>query len=165
MSEEEAKTPKFTEEEVKRLRESLQQELPSLVDDAGDIGDLLDYTFAMVANAKAIDYMLKDLTDICNKNAAERICAVLAEAFQQQQQQQNDNDQEQQPEAQEEQDPMAEAKEDGDNAMSDAAAPAPSAAAGSRIVSLRVRWFSQLCTFRVFVRVAHLSFANRKTGF
>jgi hypothetical protein len=32
-------------------------ELPLLVDDAEDISDVLDYTFAMISNSKSVPYM------------------------------------------------------------------------------------------------------------
>lgn len=70
---------KLSDDEVKQLREALKDDLAGLVDDAADIPDLLDYTFAMISSGKTLSYMQKELEDLCNEAAAKHICAKLNE--------------------------------------------------------------------------------------
>jgi hypothetical protein len=72
---------KLTDSETSDLRIVLQKELPSLVDDAEDIADLLDYTFAMISNSKSVPYMEGELKELCNEEAAKRIGELLLEYF------------------------------------------------------------------------------------
>ena len=72
---------KLTDNEASDLRTVLQKELPSLVDDAEDIADLLDYTFAMISNNKSVPYMEGELKELCNEEAAKRIGELLLEYF------------------------------------------------------------------------------------
>jgi len=72
---------KLTIDEVSALRSLLQTELPSLVEDAEDITDLLDYTFAMISNSKSVPYMEGELKELCSEDAAKRIGEILLSYF------------------------------------------------------------------------------------
>lgn len=52
-----------------------------LVEDAEDIADLLDYTFAMIANSKSVPYMEGELKELCSDDAAKRIGEILQRYF------------------------------------------------------------------------------------
>jgi histidinol phosphatase-like PHP family hydrolase len=74
---------RLTEAEVRELRITL---LPYFHVSGGlgaeDIADFLDYTFAMVSNAKTVDYVLQELIgmemDFCNEQVAKKVGKELA---------------------------------------------------------------------------------------
>ena len=61
------------------LRTRLEADLPKLIDDAEDVSDVLDYTLAMVANGKTLEYMRKELVELSSADAADKICALIQE--------------------------------------------------------------------------------------
>ena len=71
----------LTEDETAELRSILHEALPALVEDAEDIADLLDYTFAMIANSKSVPYMEGELKELCSDDAAKRIGEILQRYF------------------------------------------------------------------------------------
>jgi hypothetical protein len=74
---------RLTEAEVRELRITL---LPYFHVSGGlgaeDIADFLDYTFAMVSNAKTVDYVMQELIgmemDFCNEQVAKKVGKELA---------------------------------------------------------------------------------------
>lgn len=75
---------KLTEDEIREVRITL---LPYFHASAGglgveDITDFLDYTFAMISNAKSVDYVVQELVgmemDFCTPEVAKRVGKELA---------------------------------------------------------------------------------------
>lgn len=71
---------KLTEEETHELRIKL---IPYFTTDGGmgvdDMSDFLDYIFTMVSNAKAVDYVVKELDGFCSPDTSKKIGRELAE--------------------------------------------------------------------------------------
>jgi hypothetical protein len=71
---------KLTEEETRELRITL---IPYFTTEGGmgvdDITDFLDYTFTMVSNAKAVDYIVKELDGFCSEEVSKKVGKVLAD--------------------------------------------------------------------------------------
>ena len=70
---------KLTEEETHELRIKL---IPYFTTDGGmgvdDMADFLDYIFTMVSNAKAVDYVVKELDGFCSPETSKKIGQELA---------------------------------------------------------------------------------------
>ena len=73
---------KLTEDETRELRITL---LPYFTTEGGmgvdDITDFLDYTFTMVSNAKAVDYIVKELDGFCSEEVSKKVGKVLADCI------------------------------------------------------------------------------------
>lgn len=73
---------KLTDEETKDLKENRLQALFGTIDE--DIGDILDYSFAMVNNGKTMDFVAKEILsmEFCSEDKAHAVVKVLAEYIQ-----------------------------------------------------------------------------------
>ena len=70
---------KLTDEETHELRIKL---IPYFTTDGGmgvdDMADFLDYIFTMVSNAKAVEYVVKELDGFCSPETSKKIGKELA---------------------------------------------------------------------------------------
>ena len=71
---------KLTENETRELKITL---MPYFTTEGGmgvdDITDFLDYTFTMVSNSKAVDYIVKELDGFCSDEVSQKVGKELAD--------------------------------------------------------------------------------------
>lgn len=67
--------------EVESLRQIFDDSLKELVEDDGEMSDLLNFTVVMIQNGKSVPEMEKELDDIYGGECAERIGLLLNNYF------------------------------------------------------------------------------------
>jgi len=81
-----AASRKLTDDETKQLRGIIVKDLKYSPQEQEDVDDLLDYTFAMVSNGKALSYVVQELVsmemDVCKEPQAHGIATQIAKFLQ-----------------------------------------------------------------------------------
>jgi hypothetical protein len=70
------------QDEVESLRQIFDDSLKELVEDDGEMSDLLNYTVVMIQSGKSVPEMEKELDDIYGGEYAQRIGVLLNDYFQ-----------------------------------------------------------------------------------
>jgi hypothetical protein len=69
--------------EVEELKKVFDKQLKELVEDEGEMTDLIDFTVVMIQNGKSISEMEQELDDIYGGEYAKRISSLLTDYFKQ----------------------------------------------------------------------------------